>query len=148
MTTKIDNGTKSVPSIWDIIMMECIFLNQVKKFINQKEHKNSRNWTEEVWYPTPPFWNSYSCWGADQKSRDWSDTATHMMKNKNNKVELRLIWVYGCLYYYLLPRSILGGFVIQCLWGSLWWTFKSCEFWTKSQNIFCLVWTQQFIIKN
>ena len=59
--------------------------------MDQKNHKNSGNGPDKVPYSKLMCGNSYSCWGATEYSRDRPGMATHMMKNKNNKIELRLI---------------------------------------------------------
>ena len=51
------------------------------------------------------------CGGADVKADPYletTNTATHMMENKNNKIKLQLIYKYQCLSYCLISRSILG----------------------------------------
>jgi len=52
---------------------------------------------------------------ADPKVGNDRRMAMYMMENKNNKKELCLIKDYRIIYYCLLSRSILGGFVIQHL---------------------------------
>ena len=92
-----------------------IYFPPMKKLLDKKKHKNSRNWWDKVEHSTTHGKNSHSCWGADQKSWDQSDTATHMMENKNNKIKLQLNYKYQNLSYRLLSRSILGFFALSRL---------------------------------
>ena len=92
--------------------------------MDQKNHKISGNWWDKVLHSSLKCGNFYSCWGADQKSRDQPGMATHMMENKNDKIKLQLIYKYQCLSYCLLSRSILGCFAFIRLWGAPWWTFN------------------------
>ena len=92
--------------------------------IAQKNHTNETKTRQEGPKIMVDFARFYGCGGATEYSRDQPGMATHMMKNKNNKINLQLIYKYQCLSYCLLSRSILGCFAFIRLSGAPWWTYN------------------------